>query len=104
MSITTSNCEQICHSHTNTSNSKMLYSFSKQPRFLKRKKVLYLYIQLDVTASTISKTRLVRGQQDLATGTSTILPGISPALPRPTHTPCTIRLLTALPLDSVGKL
>lgn len=40
MSITVSNCNEICSSPTNTSKSKMLYSFSKGDRFPKRRIIL----------------------------------------------------------------
>jgi hypothetical protein len=39
MSVTVSTCGQICNAPTNLSPSKMLYSFPKQERFLKRKTI-----------------------------------------------------------------
>jgi hypothetical protein len=44
MSITVSNCDEICHSPTNQSKTKMLYTFSKENRFPKRRIIMYLYI------------------------------------------------------------
>ncbi len=40
MSITISNCLEICNSPTNLSYSKMLYSFPKAHRFADNAKVL----------------------------------------------------------------
>ena len=40
MSHTVSTSEQICHSPTNQSKAKMLYSFPKSPRFPKDKENL----------------------------------------------------------------
>lgn len=51
MSITISNCEQICGDPSNTSKAKMLYTFSKASRFPKRKIILYDCIYLDVINS-----------------------------------------------------
>lgn len=41
MSITISNCNEICSSPTNTSKAKMLFTFSKGERFSKRKIIMY---------------------------------------------------------------
>lgn len=41
MSMTISNCDEICRSPTNNSQSKMLYSFPKMTRFSSRKSILY---------------------------------------------------------------
>ena len=43
MSVIVSNSEQICHSPTNQSKAKMLYSFSKSPRFPKDKENAYTF-------------------------------------------------------------
>lgn len=43
MSIVTSTSEQICHSPTNQSKAKMLYSFSKSSRFPKSKENEYVF-------------------------------------------------------------
>lgn len=40
MSITISNCNEICNSPLNTSKSKMLFSFPKSNRFHSTKKIL----------------------------------------------------------------
>lgn len=48
MSIVTSTSEQICHSPTNQSKAKMLYSFSKSSRFPKSKENEYELLNLDV--------------------------------------------------------
>jgi hypothetical protein len=40
MSVTISNCDEICKSPTNNSTSKMLYSFPKTSRFNSRKLIL----------------------------------------------------------------
>lgn len=40
MSVTISNCDEICKSPTNTSPSKMLFSFPKGERFQKSRKTL----------------------------------------------------------------
>lgn len=53
MSITISNCDEICASPSNTSKSKMLYSFSKSERFPKRRQILYIQINLGVINFTI---------------------------------------------------
>lgn len=37
MSITVSNCNEICNSPTNSSKAKMLYTFQKEERFPGRK-------------------------------------------------------------------
>ncbi len=41
MSIIASNCNEICHSPTNTSKSKMLYTFPKGPRFNFHSRTMY---------------------------------------------------------------
>ena len=41
MSITISNCYEICNAPTNQSSAKMLYSFPKQQRFVRRRQILY---------------------------------------------------------------
>jgi hypothetical protein len=48
MSITISNCNEICSSPTNTSKAKMLYTFSKGERFSKRKIIMYNLTNLGV--------------------------------------------------------
>ena len=40
MSVTVSNCQEICNNPLNTSKSKMLYTFPKQSRFPKSSKIL----------------------------------------------------------------
>jgi len=60
MSITISNCNEICNAPTNSSSAKMLYSFPKQSRFLKRKTILYIYFNLDVISSINLKTLCLR--------------------------------------------
>lgn len=56
MSITVSNCNEICNAPTNHSASKMLYSFPKQSRFLKRKTIQYSGSYLDAINFMNSKT------------------------------------------------
>lgn len=46
MSVTISNCHQICNSPTNASKAKMLYSFSKSCRFPSKKKFKYTLLLL----------------------------------------------------------
>lgn len=41
MSITVSNCNEICNCPLNISKSKMLYTFAKSQRFHSTKKILY---------------------------------------------------------------
>ncbi len=53
MSITISNCDEICHSPVNSSKSKMLYSFSKSSRFPQRRRIMYVFIHLGVINSMI---------------------------------------------------
>ena len=55
MSVTISTCNQICNAPTNQSSAKMLYSFPKQSRFLKRKTLLYLCSHPAAIASMISR-------------------------------------------------
>jgi len=51
MSMTISNCDEICRSPTNTSPAKMLYSFPKTARFNSRKVILYLNLHSDATVT-----------------------------------------------------
>jgi hypothetical protein len=51
MSVTISNCTEICNSPTNLSKAKMLYSFPKASRFNDRKTALYFQIYLDAINS-----------------------------------------------------
>lgn len=55
MSVTISTCNQICNAPTNQSSAKMLYSFPKQSRFLKRKTLLYPSPHPAVIASMTSR-------------------------------------------------
>jgi len=55
MSVTISTCNEICNAPTNHSSAKMLYTFSKQPRFLKRKTILYDMYYSVVKSSMNSK-------------------------------------------------
>lgn len=41
MSITISNCNEICNSPLNNSKSKMLFTFPRSQRFRSSKKILY---------------------------------------------------------------
>ena len=65
MSVTISNCNEICNAPTNSSSAKMLYSFPKQSRFLKRKKILYIYINLGVISSINLKILFLLEEQAL---------------------------------------
>ncbi len=40
MSVTVSNCDDICNSPLNNSKSKMLYTFPKSQRFSSSKRIL----------------------------------------------------------------
>jgi hypothetical protein len=62
MSVTISNCNEICNAPTNQSTAKMLYTFPKQPRFLKRKTILYFLPHLDVTSTMNSRIPSRTGQ------------------------------------------
>jgi hypothetical protein len=42
MSVTVSNCDEICNSPTNTSKSKLLYTFAKNSRFMKHRALMYV--------------------------------------------------------------
>lgn len=53
MSITVSNCDEICNSPTNSSKAKMLYTFSKGERFSRRKIIMYALPNQGVIGSTI---------------------------------------------------
>ncbi len=62
MSITVSNCNEICKSPTNTSKSKMLYSFSKADRFGSTHTTMYTlflkqdapsFIKLNITGPSV---------------------------------------------------
>ena len=86
MSVTVSNCIQICNAPTNQSTSKMLYSFPRQPRFLKRKTILYFLPHPDATSTTNSKTLFPTEEPLWATVTSTTSPRNFPSLLLPTLT------------------
>jgi hypothetical protein len=43
MSVTVSNCDEICNNPSNNSTAKMLYSFPKKSRFNSRKIILYFW-------------------------------------------------------------
>jgi hypothetical protein len=60
MSITLSNCNEICNSPLNSSKAKMLYTFPKGQRFNSSKKILYTITYIDVTDFTIFHQRLIR--------------------------------------------
>ncbi len=85
MSITVSNCNQICNSPTNSSKSKMLYTFQKQSRFPKKIRILYSSSHIDVIKYTTCPMKLA-----ISTASSIIaeaLPqvmAISTILPRST--------------------
>jgi hypothetical protein len=53
MSITISNCDEICKSPTNNSPSKMLYTFPKTTRFHTRNAPMYFLNHLAVISTTI---------------------------------------------------
>jgi len=72
MSITISNCNEICNAPTNSSTAKMLYTFPKQSRFLKRKTMLYTIPHLDVKNFMNSKAHFLPEEQGLATVLSLI--------------------------------
>lgn len=57
MSIVASTTEEICHSPTNNSRAKMLYSFPRSSRFPKDKENQYAPLYSDVIASTRSQAR-----------------------------------------------
>lgn len=44
MSVTISNCDEICRSPTNQSPTKQLYTFPKESRFVKSKNSTYIYV------------------------------------------------------------
>ena len=75
MSITISNCNEICNAPTNSSTAKMLYTFPKQSRFLKRKTMLYILLHLDAKNSMNSKAHFLPEGQGLATAPSLISHG-----------------------------
>lgn len=79
MSITISNCNEICNAPTNQSSAKMLYSFPKQGRFLKRKTILYWCPYSDVTSSTNSKTPSPTGRPPSGMDTNMTSPRSLPA-------------------------
>ena len=72
MSITISNCNDICNAPTNSSTAKMLYTFSKQSRFLKRKTMLYIILHLDAKSSMNSKAHFLPEEQGSAMAASLI--------------------------------
>lgn len=53
MSVTLSNCQEICNSPLNCSKAKMLYSFPRSQRFRSSKKILYISRNSAATSSTI---------------------------------------------------
>lgn len=74
MSITISNCDEICHSPTNQSKSKMLYTFSKENRFSKRRVILYHFsLNIDAINIMIAKVLILQEPQDLVMALSMIL-------------------------------
>jgi hypothetical protein len=74
MSITLSNCNEICNSPLNSSKAKMLYTFPKSQRFRNSKKILYTMINTDVTHFTIFHQPLIRTWPPLAMATNTTSP------------------------------
>ena len=75
MSVTVSNCNEICNSPTNSSPSKMLYSFPKGIRFPMSKKILYRFdLFSDVINSTARHSCKVQGQLPSGLGISMICP------------------------------
>ena len=84
MSVTISTCNQICNAPTNQSSAKMLYSFPKQSRFLKRKTILYASPHADAIDSTISRAPSPPGEQVLAMDISMISPKNHPHHHHPT--------------------
>lgn len=64
MSVTISNCNEICNSPTNVSPSKMLYSFPKTARFNTRKVILCdRYYDIPSTVNSCRSTTLGIGHK-----------------------------------------
>lgn len=64
MSVTISNCNEICNSPTNFSPSKMLYSFPKTARFNTRKVILCdRYYDMPSTVNSCRTTTLGIGHK-----------------------------------------
>lgn len=70
MSVTVSNCDEICHSPTNASPAKMLYTFKKEPRFTKKIRVLY-FTPYSVAISFTTPIQSRSGQPPSVSATST---------------------------------
>ena len=73
MSVTISTCNQICSAPTNSSHSKMLYSFAKQSRFLRREPQTYPSLHLALRSSMNSRPRLPPALLALAMAANMIL-------------------------------
>ena len=86
MSVTISTCNQICNAPTNQSSAKMLYSFPKQSRFLKRKTILYPSPHQDAIDSTISRAPSPHAALASAMDINMISPENHPPHHHPTHT------------------
>lgn len=57
MSVTVSNCDEICNSPTNLSHAKMLYTFHQEPRFRDKSELLYISLHSAATNSTTCPTK-----------------------------------------------
>jgi hypothetical protein len=100
MSVTISNCSQICNAPTNHSSAKMLYSFPKQSRFLKRKTVLYCCAYVGVIDSMRSRILAPIEARALDTAPSMILPRNLPPPLRPI--PIISPMMSVLPATEVS--
>jgi hypothetical protein len=101
MSVTVSNCNSICNAPTNLSSAKMLYSFPKQSRFLKRKTILYLSSYQDAIASIKLKIPSPPEAPALATDPNTTLRKNRPPHPRQIH--ITSPTMNVAPITSMGS-
>lgn len=101
MSVTISNCNQICNAPTNQSSAKMLYSFPKQSRFLKRKTLLYFSSHPAAIASTTSRVPSLLAAPALATATNMTSLASLPLRHPPIPTTLTLPPIRKLALPSV---
>ena len=103
MSVTISNCENICHAPTNGSPAKMLYSFPKQSRFLKRKTFKFTSPYPDAIDSMTSRIQSPSGRRASAmVGSMTSPRNCLPPRHPITTSPRPLMHANSFPLGKVG--
>lgn len=105
MSVTISTCNQICNAPTNQSSAKMLFSFPKQSRFLKRKTLLYSFPHPAAIASMTSRAPSPpEGQVSAMDISMTSLASLLPPRPLTPTTSITLQIRsTALPSERAER-